>query len=223
MGFNILQNDGNFKHLSQFYKILSSLWINDDFIENFDTYISQLNRIIQEIFNLDENQLRALPNAKTELIKLFYILKGIISGLNSTKHFGLFFEWFYPDYFQIITRALAVFIEDDELTYIIFKFLLELLNNRGGRLRFDTWNINGLVIFKETSKIINDYLTLFDCLSRKSVKRDKYRDIYKFLDIFIQVANNCISGGFINFAVCSFYEDNSFNSFISNVMKSLCN
>jgi hypothetical protein len=55
MGFNILQNDSNFKHLGQFYKILASLWINEDFIENFDNYISQLNRIIQEIFTMDEN------------------------------------------------------------------------------------------------------------------------------------------------------------------------
>ena len=92
-----------------------------------------------------------MPNAKLELVKLFYILKGIVNGLNSNKHFALFFEWFYPDYFQIITKALNAFIEDDELVLIIFKFLAELVNNRCSRLRFEPWNINGLILFKETS------------------------------------------------------------------------
>jgi exportin-7 len=92
--------------------------------------------------------------AKIELMKLFNILRGIVSGLNSNKHFALFFEWFYPDYFQVINKSLNAFIEDDELVLTIFKFLAEIVNNRSSRLRFDTWNINGLIAFKETAKIL---------------------------------------------------------------------
>lgn len=46
-----------------------------------------------------------------------------------------------------------MYITDDEVVLVIFKFLAELVNNRCSRLRFDTWNINGLVVFKEASKI----------------------------------------------------------------------
>lgn len=65
----------------------------------------------------------------------------------------MFFDWFYPEFFPIVARALTVYISDDEMVLIIFKFLGELVNNRCNRLRFDSWNINGLVVFKEAAKI----------------------------------------------------------------------
>jgi len=95
-----------------------------------------------------------MPSAKAELMKLFYILRGIVSGLNSCKHFALFFDWFYPDHFGIITKALIAFIDDDDLVLVIFKLLCEMVNNRCSRLRFDAWNINGLIVFKESAKIV---------------------------------------------------------------------
>src|SRR4051812_35249941 len=112
-------------------------------------------------------------------MKLFFILRGIVNGLNSNRHFALFFEWFYPDYFQIINKSLSAFIEDDDLVLIIFKFLAELVNNRCSRLRFDTWNINGLIVFKETAKIVIQFYKLYECLASKPVKRDKYRELFK--------------------------------------------
>ena len=36
MQFNILQNDPNLKHLSTFFKILTSLWVNEEFVEGFE-------------------------------------------------------------------------------------------------------------------------------------------------------------------------------------------
>jgi exportin-7 len=87
-------------------------------------------------------------------MKLFHIIKGIVSGMNTSKNFALFFDWFYPEYFQIIARALNAFIRDDEMVLLILKFLCEMVNNRCSRLRFDAWNINGLIVFKEASKIV---------------------------------------------------------------------
>jgi hypothetical protein len=40
MQFNILQNDPNIKHISQFFKVLTALWVNEEFVENFETYIA---------------------------------------------------------------------------------------------------------------------------------------------------------------------------------------
>jgi len=91
-------------------------------------------------------------------MKLFYILKGIVNALSSSRHFSLFFDWFYPENFTIIGKALSAFINDDEVVLVIFKFLAELVNNRCSRLRFDTWNINGLIVFKEAAKITIQYL-----------------------------------------------------------------
>lgn len=100
-------------------------------------------------------------------MKLFYIFKGIVNAMNTAKNFGLFFDWFYPDYFSCITKTLSAFIDDDEVVILIFKFLAEIVNNRCSRLRYETWNINGLIIFKETAKILCQYLGAFDSLRSK--------------------------------------------------------
>lgn len=83
MQFKILQNDPNLKHLSTFFKILTSLWVNEDFVDGFETYISQLNSIMLEVFKLDDASLKTLPAVKLELMKLFHILRGIVHGMNT--------------------------------------------------------------------------------------------------------------------------------------------
>lgn len=62
---------------------MTQLWVNDDFVHGFEAYISQLNGLIQNIFQLDDTTMKTLPDVKRELMKLFYILKGIVHGLNT--------------------------------------------------------------------------------------------------------------------------------------------
>ncbi|CDW76789.1 importin-n-terminal domain-containing protein [Stylonychia lemnae] len=221
MQFNVLQNDPNQKHIGQFFKILSILWLHEDYIDNFETYISQLNTIITEIFSLDPQIMITNQNVRSQLIKLFYILKGIVNALSSSRHFGLFFDWFYPENFTIIGKALSAFINDDEVVLVIFKFLAEIVNNRCSRLRFDTWNINGLIVFKEAAKITIQYLQLCDNLNQKIVKRDAYKEKYKFLMSIMNIYVNCITGHYISFAICEFYNDDTFSQLSICVMKCL--
>lgn len=99
--------------------------------------------------------LKNTPGGKLETTKIFYVLRGILRGLNNSKVFNLFFEWFYPAYFTMsIEGALNAFYDDDEVVSVAFKFLTELVHSRNNRLRFDTWSINGLIVFKETAKYV---------------------------------------------------------------------
>jgi len=75
---------------------------------------------------------------------MFYILRGILRGLNNSKVFNLFFEWFYPDYFSLVIEgALNAFYDDDDVVNVAFKFLTELVLSRNNRLRFDTTDRSG--------------------------------------------------------------------------------
>ena len=120
------------------------------------------------------------------------------------------FDWFYPQHFGIIKKCLSAYINDDKMIYLIFKFMNEMLDNQSNRLRFDTWNVNGLIIFKEASSFMIEYLRIFDCFKSKVVVNDRYLEIYKPLKIIMSMLGKCINGGYINFAVCDFYKDNSF-------------
>jgi exportin-7 len=60
---------------------------------------------------------------------------------------------------------MAAYIQDAEVLYLVFKLIADLLDNRSNRMRFDTWNVNGLIVFKEASSLMIKYMEYFDCLS----------------------------------------------------------
>ena len=142
--------------------------------------------------------------------RLYHILRGIFRGALNHKAFDMTFNWFYPQHFGLIQKCLSAYINDDDMVYLIFKFINEILDNTTNRLRFDTWNVNGLIIFKEASSFMLEYLRIFDCFKSKKVVSDRYREIYKPLKVIMSMLGKCINGGYINFAVCDFYKDNSF-------------
>jgi len=103
-------------------------------------------------------------------------LRGLFSGAFTHKNFSLLFDWFYPQHFEIIEKSLAAFIDDDNVILLILKFLQELLDNSTNRLRFDTWNINGLIIFKESSKFAIRLLELHEGFAPQDVAQAGQRD-----------------------------------------------
>ena len=141
------------KELCSFYKILTLLWVSPEFIGDFTKYLDQLIPTMTRLFGQDATQLKA--TGKAELMKFFYILKGLTRGLVTNRTFKYFFDWLYPQYFSgIIEGTLNAFHDDDEVVICVLKFLTELVFNRANRLRFDTWNIDGLIVFKESAKYL---------------------------------------------------------------------
>ena len=152
-----------------------------------------------------------------DVTKAFHILRGIFGGAHTHRHFCIVFDWFYPQYFGIIQKSLIAFIENPKIVNLIFQFLSELLDNTGNRLRFDTWNINGLIIYKESSNFMAQFLNFSKCLTQ-NIREDVYLERYKFLKILMNMLSKCITGGYINFAVCDFYNDNSFSELCTLVL-----
>lgn len=69
---------------------------------------------------------------------------------------------------MVIETTLNSFYEDDETVHACLKLINELVNNRNNRVRFDTWNINGLVVFKETAKYVCKLLEVWGSLATKN-------------------------------------------------------
>lgn len=59
------------------------------------------------------------------------------------------------------------------------------------------------------------------CPQLKPVKNDIYDEIYKFLKVIMNMITKCVSGGYVNFAICDFYNDESFSQLSSMVFKSV--
>lgn len=93
----------------------------------------------------------------------------------------------------------------------VLSFLKELVNNRSGRFQIcDNKNINSLITFNESAKIVIDFMGCYDNLKGKVVKKDLYTEKLKFIDLLIGIVLNSYSGSYINFATCLYYNDPTF-------------
>jgi len=144
-------------------------------------------------------------------------------GLITNKQFNRFFDWFYPNYMSaIVESSLNAFYDDDVVVHVCFKVWIETVQNRNNRLRFDTWSINGLIVFKETGKYISKLLQVWDSMRTKPTTGDLYISKYKFVLEISQWFVNVVSGNYINFAICEYYQDETFSELITLILSMYC-
>lgn len=63
----------------------------------------------------------------------------------------------YPDYTPILIRAVELWAHDPAVTTPVLKFFSELVQNRSQRLQFEVSSPNGILLFREASKVICCY------------------------------------------------------------------
>lgn len=63
----------------------------------------------------------------------------------------------YPDYTPILIRAVEIWAHDPQVTTPVLKLFAELVQNRSQRLQFDISSPNGILLFREASKVICAY------------------------------------------------------------------
>ena len=84
----------------------------------------------------------------------------------------IFFSNFYPAYTPVLQRAVEIWYQDPQVTTPVLKLFAELVQNRSQRLQFDVSSPNGILLFREASKIICTYGKFFShSLSLKSKKK----------------------------------------------------
>jgi hypothetical protein len=226
--FPILQDSQQLKQLCQFYKVLATLWLQDDFIHQFERNVAQLNPICQHIvFAEDIEAMRSDPERRKQIMQVLQMLRGIFQAANTFKNFQLVFDWF-SEHLKLLEKVVTVYSMqgcDDEVLLLAFKFMLELADNSTNRLRFDTWSINGLIVFKEIASHLTNFFSCHDFLSTtgKPVQADAYKERFKYLKRATDITGRFVLGNYINFAMCEYYNDDSFSQLINAVFRSLLN
>ena len=99
--------------------------------------------------------------ARFSVMRVFYVLRGLFKGASTHKNFSMLFDWFYPEFHGVINHCLTAFEKwpcDDDVVALILKFVLDLVDNSSNRLRFYTWSINGLIVYKEGASFVIKFL-----------------------------------------------------------------
>ena len=116
--------------------------------------------------------------------------------------------------------ALDLWYHDPQVTTPILKFFSELVNNRGSRLQFDAHSPNGILLFREVSKLIVNY-------GSKNLMLEKVSDdqLYplklKGRAICFQIMKSALIGSYVNFGVFQLYGDSALDNVLNVIIKLL--
>lgn len=191
---------------------------------NFDSEL-EFTRFMEPL-RLKLDVLAALPSkdtfrndqsVKKAVLGVLRDIRGVIQTMSNRKTYGLFFEWFYPKYTPVMLKICEVFSEAGiyEVTTILLKFYAEFIYNKSQRIIFDSSSPNGILLFRETSKIMVTYGThtlrnwerIGGAAGAKSRAMDPYRVMYKGNWVAMLLFSRALGGNYVNFGVFSLYGD----------------
>lgn len=144
------------------------------------------------------------------LIGLSRDLRGLAYAFNSKVPYMMLFDWIYPDYTPILIRAVEIWAHDPTVTTPVLKFFAELVQNRSQRLLFDVSSPNGILLFRETSKLICCYGNRI--LSIDVPKDQVYQMRLKGISVCFLMLKAILCGNYVNFGVFKLYGDDALDN-----------
>ncbi|CAK7336403.1 unnamed protein product [Dovyalis caffra] len=153
---------------------------------------------------------------KYALVGLMRDLRGIAMATNSRRTYGLLFDWLYPAHMPLLLKGISHWTDTPEVTTPLLKFMAEFVLNKAQRLTFDSSSPNGILLFREVSKLIVAYGTRI--LSLPNVA-DIYGYKYKGMWICLTILSRALAGNYVNFGVFELYGDRALSDALDIALK----
>ncbi|NWT39407.1 RBP17 protein, partial [Chroicocephalus maculipennis] len=204
-----------------FYTALTRLLMVDlgedeDEFENFMLPLTVSFESVTRIFNGSFEQ----EEAKRMLMGLARDLRGIAFALNTKTSYTMLFHWIYPAYISVLQRAVELWYREPACTTPILKLMAEFMQNRSQRLNFDVSSPNGILLFREASKMICTYGN--QILSLGTLSKDQVYPLkLKGISICYSALKSALCGNYVSFGVFKLYGDNHFDNVLQAFVKML--
>ncbi|XP_036913653.1 ran-binding protein 17 isoform X2 [Sturnira hondurensis] len=212
---------GDLRCRTTFYTALTRLLMvelgeDEDEFENFMLPLTVSFETVLQIFNSNFKQ----EDVKRMLIGLARDLRGIAFALNTKTSYTMLFDWMYPTYLPLLQRAVGRWYGEPACTTPILKLMAELMQNRSQRLNFDVSSPNGILLFREASKMICTYGN--QILSLGSLSKDQiYPMKLKGISICYSALKSALCGNYVSFGVFKLYGDDHFDNALQAFVKML--
>jgi exportin-7 len=206
---------------TMFYTSLGRLLMVDlgEDEDRFDAFMIPLTSAFESL-----GQVLTSGNYNTEQVRKTVIglsrdLRGIAFAFNTKTSYMMLFDWIYPTYTPILQRAVEIWFQDPQVTTPILKLFAELVQNRSQRLEFDVSSPNGILLFREASKIICTYGSRI--LDVQVSKDQMYPLKLKGICICFNMLKMALCGKYVNFGVFRLYGDEALDSVLNTFVKLL--
>ncbi|RUS20332.1 Exportin-7-B [Endogone sp. FLAS-F59071] len=204
--FSFLENSDNSASRMVYYSSLSKVLFAEDSGEReFYEFMKPFEVTFDKLATLPSIEAFRQEPVKRILQEVFKDLRGFINPVQTKKNYMVFFDWFYPDRMPVLIHGLEAW-GNDRLAITLLKFFAELVHNKGQRLNFEISSPNGILLFRETSKVLTTYGRIL--LNRPATTiNDKYTDKYKGISVCFSILTRALSGRYVNFGVFPLYGD----------------
>ncbi|GAX79235.1 hypothetical protein CEUSTIGMA_g6675.t1 [Chlamydomonas eustigma] len=218
--YNFLDHPTNSRNRTTFYATLSRLLFMDDSPMKLKTFVAPLNAVLVGLAQASVNAtsaqgLRQLM-LKNTIIGLFRDLRGIAAATNSRRTYCVLFDWLYPHHFPVILKCLEAWADSPDVTTPLLKFMAEFVFNKSTRLTFEASSPNGILLFREVSKVITTYGS---CVLQHSALANPYECKYKGVWVCLMMLSRAMSGNYVNFGVFDLYGDPALKDALEMAMR----
>ncbi|KAF3327052.1 exportin-7 isoform X1 [Carex littledalei] len=186
-----------------FYYILGYLIFMEEGHVKFKAFMEPLLQVVVGLEATPEAAFRT-DAVKHAFIGLMRDLRGITMATNSRRTYGLLFDWLYPSHMPLLLKAISIWADVPQVTTPLLKFMAEFVLNKAQRLTFDCSSPNGILLFREVSKVIVAYGSRILTLPNSA---DMYANKYKGIWISLTILTRAMAGNYVNFGVFELYGD----------------
>lgn len=152
---------------------------------------------LQLFFELLSKKLSLCNGTQPETSCLFVELLGISKALNTEKLYRDFFEVLNEGIWPIVSKFKDWTTGFEGFKHL-FKLFTDLLENRNCRVRFDSNEAHGIILFKNLSQVITSF-------SQMQIELDTIRN--SRLKYIIRLTNNLFKCNFISYGIFEVYND----------------
>ncbi|KAF4742110.1 Exportin 7 [Perkinsus olseni] len=181
-------------------------------LETFNTFMMPQYQVLEQLWQAantgDGSALRS-EQLRLPLIGLCRDLRGICQACVSHDMYTILFNWLVDNPKQpqnckitVFSAALNFYWDDPEVTTPLLKFVAEFVYNKAQRINFDQNSPNGILLFREASKILVAYSQrMLQREQSQPVYKDIYREKYKGIGCVLELFSNALHGNYTNFGV----------------------
>eukprot|EP00892_Ulva_mutabilis_P000722 jgi/Ulvmu1/10650/UM066_0031.1 len=219
--YTFLASSSNTRNRTTFYATLARMIFMEDSSPKFVAFVKPLKDILDGIAAASANGANAAVLRQSvpvdTVVGLFRDLYGIAQATVSRRAYMMLFQWLYGNHFPPIVACLEAWSDTPAVTTPLLKFLVEFVSNKGQCMAFDTSSPNGILLFREISKVLVIFSTA--TLSRPVPPGDVYSQRYKGISLCLAMLSRALNGSYVNFGVFELYNDAALQNALDAAMK----
>ncbi len=145
-------------------------------------------------------------------------LRGIIAAAHNPRTYQLVFEVLYPKYFDMLVSVAGAWADVPFVTTPLLKMLAELVHNRAHRISFGASSPNGILLFRQISRVPVAYGS---ALASAAIPSDdsKWTSRYKGMSVLFTILARILDGSYVNYGVFELYADSSLSSALETALQ----